>query len=268
MHRFRSRLTYANVMATIAAFFALAVALRCRQRRDTRPVSRNPRLLQEEQGKPAPDLLWQVSRSERPIAFNQRGPEGRQGPRGVPGNRGVAGATGIPGAPGVKGGQGPQGPGATSFQITIASGGSSTLASLANGVTVSGSCSGGVNVSIAGSGTDLRASGTANSDATVPTVQPVDINGGGTFTKSGTENVDLDVWRAQAPPRSSGSTFTGAWGRRACSGAWSSPRADACHSSISGQPRAAGTRYLKQEGRRRGLDHRLRERSPHNPPAC
>jgi hypothetical protein len=85
---------------------------------------------------------------------------------------------------------GPPGPGASSFQTTIAAGGSSTLASLANGVTVGGSCGGGVKVSIAGSGTDLRASGTASFDGTV---QAVDLNGTGTYTEPGATNVDLDV---------------------------------------------------------------------------
>jgi hypothetical protein len=57
-------------------------------------------------------------------------------------------------------------------------------------VTVSGSCTGGVRVSIAGSGTDLQASGTGSFDGTV---QAVDVNGGGTFTEPGASNVDLDV---------------------------------------------------------------------------
>lgn len=131
-------------------------------------------------------LANKCRRSERSLSWNQTGPKGLQG---LPG-RDVVGARGDTGAPGVQGQQGPLGPGATSLQTTIAAGGNSTLASLPNGVTVSGSCGGGVHVSIAGGGTDLRASGTASFDGTV---QAVDLNGTGTFTEPGANNVDLDV---------------------------------------------------------------------------
>jgi hypothetical protein len=194
MHRFRPRLTYANIMASIAVFVALgggAYAAVSASIPDRSGVihgcykKKNGNLRLTSSGRCS-------RRSERAIAFNQRGRAGAQGPRGVQGIKGLAGA------PGAKGEQGSQGPGATSFQTTIASGGSSTLASLSNGVTVSGSCVAGVRVSIAGSGSDLQASGTGSFDGTL---QAVDVSGGGTFTESGATNADLDVVAAAGAAR-------------------------------------------------------------------
>src|SRR5262245_59229876 len=49
-------------------------------------------------------------RNEKPISWNQRGPEGPQGGPGVPGPPGVPGTQGIPGVPGAIGPQGIPGP--------------------------------------------------------------------------------------------------------------------------------------------------------------
>jgi hypothetical protein len=54
---------------------------------------------------------------------------------------GAKGAPGASGATGAKGEQGPQGPGATSFSTTLAQGTTGgVLATLANGLTVTGDC--------------------------------------------------------------------------------------------------------------------------------
>jgi hypothetical protein len=148
MRHITERLTYANVMSTIAVFAALGggayaavssipgpdgVIHGCYKKRGggLRLVPAGRR----------------CSRRETPIAFNQTGPAGPRGPRGgksIGGPRGAQGIQGVPGAKGetgTRGEPGPAGPGASSFATTVAQApGSTLLASPGNGVTVSGEC--------------------------------------------------------------------------------------------------------------------------------
>ena len=129
-------------------------------------------------------LAAKCRRGEHPVVWNQRGLKGARG------SNGATGAIGPAGASGGEGQRGAMGPGASSFQTTIALGEEATLASLANGVTVSGACGGGVRVRIAGSGADLQASGTGSADGSL---QAVDLDNSGTFTEPGANTVDIDV---------------------------------------------------------------------------
>jgi hypothetical protein len=198
MHRLRPRLTYANVMATIAVFVALGGGAYA-------AVSAIPDrngvihgCYKKKKGNLRLVASGKCSRRERAIAFNQRGPRGpagARGPRGLQGNRGIAGATGLPGA---KGEQGPQGPGAATFSTTLAQDAPKTaLVTLSNGVTVSGLCTAGeveLKIETAGPGTHLQISGTSanNDSSTGPTPQDSD-NVASTVGEKGTGTADFNV---------------------------------------------------------------------------
>jgi hypothetical protein len=80
-------------------------------------------------------------RGSTPLPFNEVGPQGNQGLQGIQGPQGPQGSQGSAGPKGDQGPPGPQGPGATSFFTTVAQGaGRTTLATLANGVTLTGTC--------------------------------------------------------------------------------------------------------------------------------
>ena len=152
----RRRLTYANVMSTIAVFAALGggayaaagsiagpdgVLHGCYKGKGgaLRLVSANRR----------------CSKLEKAIAFNQRG---------------ITGSSGAPGAPGLKGERGPQGPGAVSFTATIPAGVSATketLTKTSTGLTLRGEChkgsAVGVDILTTSLENSLQSSGTASS---------------------------------------------------------------------------------------------------------
>jgi len=89
---------------------------------------------------------------EKALEWNQTGPQAPQGPTGPSGTTGPAGPQGDPGPTGPKGDPGPAGPqgppgpegpsgSAMTFNVTIPQDGThETLASLANGITISGTC--------------------------------------------------------------------------------------------------------------------------------
>jgi hypothetical protein len=111
-------------------------------------------------------LARKCRRNERPVSWNQIGPQGSQGSRGLRGATGSTGATGTPGAPGARGPEGPQGPGAISLSQTIVNG-EQPLATLANGIRVSGSCTAGAKPVVAVetvSKGPLNATGTSSKD--------------------------------------------------------------------------------------------------------
>ena len=193
----RPRLTYANVAATLALFVALGggayaavsaipgpdgVIHGCYKKRGGSlrlvPASRK------------------CSRRELAIAFNQTGPRGPRG-RTVVGRRGATGLTGTTGPKGetgAQGGSGPAGPGMSSFSTTFAQNAEvPPLATLGNGITVTGFCaSGAVDVTVQASApARLQASGTEAHDGTLGSVDSNEVLQ--TLTVSGSQTADLDV---------------------------------------------------------------------------
>jgi hypothetical protein len=201
MHRFRPRLTYANVMSTLAVFVTLGggayAAVSSIPGRDGvihgcyHKGRGNLRLVPAHK---------KCAKSEKAIAFNQKGPQGLPGARGVrgfQGFRGIVGSPGAPGAAGAKGEQGPTGPGASTFTATLAQeSGPSTLVTLANGVTVKGQCGPPavvLEIETTSQAANLQASGTKSVEGP-PTLEALDINGGAAVAAaSGSSHADLDV---------------------------------------------------------------------------
>jgi hypothetical protein len=139
---YRPRLTYANVMSTVAVFIALGGGAYA-------AVSSIPGADGVIHGcyrKKGGTLRLvptgrRCSRSEKAIAFNQKGPPGPRGSRGASGRSGPTGATGAKGEAGARGEPGPAGPGATSLTTTVAEvPGKTILASPENGLEVSAEC--------------------------------------------------------------------------------------------------------------------------------
>jgi hypothetical protein len=107
----RRRLTYANVVATAALFFALAGGAYAVSGSFTSAVHG---CVNAQSG-----VLRVLSRgtrcrsSEHPLSFNERGLAGPVGPAGAAGRPGPQGAAGPAGATGPAGAAGPQGPAGT-----------------------------------------------------------------------------------------------------------------------------------------------------------
>jgi hypothetical protein len=182
--RLQSRLTYANVMSTLAVFIALGggayaattipgpggVIHGCYKDRGG-----NLRLVAADR---------KCARHEASIAFSEQGPRGPMGPRGAAGKtvRGNPGATGSPGAigeTGPNGGTGPAGPGASSFTTTVSEGsGPATLATPEPGLTVTGECLSGNEVALriatTGSGA-LTVTGTQTKNHALGTVEDAGV---------------------------------------------------------------------------------------------
>jgi hypothetical protein len=196
MHRFRPRLTYANVMATIAVFIALGGGAYAAVSSIPGPDGVIHGCYAKKKGNlRLVGAGRRCSKREHAIAFNQQGPRGRTGSRGPTGNRGPTGGSG---AQGAKGEQGPQGPGASTFTATLTSGApKAALATLANGVTLSAQCSGTeveLKLETAGPGTHLQVSGTSSTNTPSPVVTPVDSNNvASTATVAGTSAADFAV---------------------------------------------------------------------------
>ena len=130
------------------------------------------------------------SNGESALNWNQTGPQGPQGPKGDPGPQGAKGDPGAQGPSGPQGARGPQGPGATSGSMSVPSAEIGILATLSNGVVLTGICFGsGVMLQVV-SGQGVQASGTENRDTTVSPVhwndfQPLQVDAVG--------DADLDV---------------------------------------------------------------------------
>jgi len=138
MARARSHLTYANVMASVALFVALGGGAYAAIKVPKNSVG--TRQIKNKAVTPA-------KVAPKTIALF-KGEKGDRGPQGLQGIQGPQGPQGLQGS---QGDTGPQGPGATTFTKTLAEGTSSTsLATLSNGVTVSGQCgfSGQVQISL------------------------------------------------------------------------------------------------------------------------
>jgi hypothetical protein len=196
MRRFRPRLSYANVAASLALFAALGGGAYAAVSAIPGPDGVIHGCYKKHKGSlrlvPAGR---RCSHSERAIAFNQTGPKGTAGLRGTKGATGATGARGATGATGAKGEQGTQGPGATSFSTTFAQDAEvPSLAALSNGITVTGFCSSTNQVSLAihASGAlRLQASGTESHDTALAPVNT--DNSQQNLETSGSESVDFDV---------------------------------------------------------------------------
>jgi hypothetical protein len=196
MVRFPGRLTYSNVMATIAVFVALGGGAYAAISSIPGPdgvihgcySKKNGVLRLVAAGK-------RCSRRELAIAFNQTGRAGLRGSRGSTGSRGATGATGATGGKGEQGTQGPAGPGATSVSRKVEAAHAMTLTTLGNGLTVSATCTAGSKPVVAVETTNhsdpLQASGTSSKDGTL---KAVDEPGEGfRVSLEGAESADLDV---------------------------------------------------------------------------
>jgi len=117
--RFRSRLTYADVTATVALFFAVsggvAVATGTIPGEDGKIQGCYKRGGGDDDGGAKGQLrvvtdAEQCKRSELPLSWNQTGPQGETGSRGLQGERGLDGAQGVAGPDGAQGPKGDAGP--------------------------------------------------------------------------------------------------------------------------------------------------------------
>jgi hypothetical protein len=140
------RLSYANVMSTLAVFLALGGGAFAAVTAIPGPGGVIHGCYKKKGG--ALRLVpadRRCARSENSIAFNQKGPAGPKGRsvRGPKGTTGSAGPRGPKGETGARGEAGAAGVAASSFARSVAQGpGRTFLASLGNGVTVSAECSG------------------------------------------------------------------------------------------------------------------------------
>jgi hypothetical protein len=189
MRRLRPRLRYANVMSSIAVFIALGGGAYAAVSSIPGPDGVIHGCYQKKKGSLRLVAAGRrCARSERAIAFNQQGPAGPRGSRGSAGSKGVKGATGsqgttgaagAPGAPGAKGETGPRGPGASSFGGNVNAGSSATVATLANGLKVTGTCGAssvvGVELETVDASTHFQGSGTALSEGGT-VMKPVALN--------------------------------------------------------------------------------------------
>ena len=177
-----SRLTYANVMATVAVFLALGGGAYALSGIPDRSgifhgcVSNATGLLRVVKSASSCQKPKTVRRhgkrvhlrGEFAVSWNQPGPLGRQGAQGNQGSQGAQGDQGTPG------------PGAATFRATVSAGpGMKTLATLSNGITLMGGCPGTrvfVGVDPTTSGHPTEASGIGYGDEGTPpaTYFPVD----------------------------------------------------------------------------------------------
>ena len=191
MHRFRPSLSYANVMSTVAVFAALGGGAYAAVSSIPGPGGVIHGCYQKKNGTlrlvPAGK---KCAKSEKAIAFNQKG---------VPGRPGLPGAAGVPGAAGTAGAngeQGPQGPGATTFTKTVEPGREGILATLGNGVRVKAICGIISAVVLELETTDanntFQGSGIAVDALGEP--KPVSLNGGGKgFSSNGVAHADIEA---------------------------------------------------------------------------
>jgi hypothetical protein len=192
-----SRLSYANVTATLAVVLALSGGAYALSGVPDRSgafhgcVSNTTGLLRVVKSPGACHKPRGHGRHRHPgefaVTWNQSGPQGLPGPPGIPGSRG------------------PQGPGATTFTAVVASGAPlATLATLGNGVMVNGSCPAGrpsLKIQTVDPVGSLQASGTVSQDGVI---QPEDSNGFQSVNALGTTSADFDVLARDA----TASTFT------------------------------------------------------------
>jgi hypothetical protein len=224
----RGRLTYANVMATLALFVALGGGAYAA----SSGLVSSKGLVQECVGSHGgvPRVVRGHARCGRgrvplflatPGASSLRGLRGR---RGATGPRGHTGATGPQGPAGAQGPQGPQGPGAYAFSLVAGSGAAQTAAAKFAGsdemrlVCGSGKCHAEVLVSGAVSvlGTDARgpANGAPTSTTLIESASPAQATltgieaGGGMSVSRGEATVSVtggSAWQVEVELENDGS---------------------------------------------------------------
>jgi hypothetical protein len=120
--RVRPRLTYANVIASLALFIALGggsyAALQVPKGSvGTQQLKRNA--VTSPKVKPGSLLVSDFRASQRSQLRGPAGPEGLQGPRGATGPEGLQGPRGATGPEGPRGATGPEGPAAPRFWAEV-----------------------------------------------------------------------------------------------------------------------------------------------------
>jgi hypothetical protein len=128
MSRIRGKLTYANVIATLALFVALGGAGYAAVKLPKNSVGAK----QLKAGAVTPTKLAKATTAS---LLGARGPIGPQGQQGAQGPQGVPGTPGPKGAPGEPG---PQGPGSISFEVPVTTSGKTVRT--ASGVEVVAGC--------------------------------------------------------------------------------------------------------------------------------
>jgi hypothetical protein len=136
-------------------------------------------------------LAGKCRHSERSVAWNQTGPQGRGGPSGLAGATGTAGAAG---GTGPQGPEGPQGPGATSFNTTVTEGVTKVVVATRSGVNINATCEAGfvgLEVEAASLTSKIQLSGTAVANS----FEVTEIHDNAVLGRSSnaTEWVDFDV---------------------------------------------------------------------------
>jgi Collagen triple helix repeat (20 copies) len=205
-----SRLSYANVTSTVAVFLALGGGAYAAATAIPGPGGVIHGCYKKKGG--ALRLVpagRRCARNENPIAFNQKGPTGPTG-RSVHGSKGATGAvgpkgprgeTGPKGEIGPRGEPGPAGITASSFARSVAQGpGRTFLASLGNGVTVSGECSSEAKEAVirleTSAAEGLALAGTRTQEHAV---EPVDLEGPNVLEARGHAEAAFAVIAAERP---------------------------------------------------------------------
>jgi hypothetical protein len=208
-HRFRPRLTYANVAATLALVLASVggayaatgstptVIRGCyaKQNGQLRVIAADARCRNGERR-----LDWnQQGRQGQPGTTGATGVTGASGPAGAQGATGLTGASGpagAQGASGLAGPQGPPGPGAISVVRTVPLDGAYYTIETIDGVAIQARCHAGVpgddvNITAAPQTGTLQASGTYLTDNSG--VMPYDVNGQSSLDANASNEVEIDA---------------------------------------------------------------------------
>jgi hypothetical protein len=206
LHRFRPRLTYANLAASLALVLAAGGGAYAAASSVPGPDG----MIDGCYGKKTGQLRVVPARAachkgERSIAWNQKGNPGSTGAPGASGVTGAAGSQGSPGAvgpqgsPGAQGATGPQGPpgpGATSVVRTVPLDGTAYTVKTIDGVAIQARCHAGVpgdDVTIMATTptSTLQASGTYRTDNSA--VTPYFSNGVATINTSAGNDLDVNA---------------------------------------------------------------------------
>jgi hypothetical protein len=202
MKRLLGKLTYANVVATLALFLVLAGGTAFAAKQMLPKNSIGPKQLKK--GAVTPAKLSRASKSALAGPKGAAGAIGAQGPDGKEGPRGATGLEGPEGKPG------PQGPGAISFEDTATP--TERVVRTFDGIIISDYCSTLAHLRIeATAGSTLSIYGTRNSDGTAYAVDDTftyntllsggeidtdvvvkDSQGSGTFTRLDLHISDAD----------------------------------------------------------------------------